>query len=217
MRERLRRRRRRRILGFVIVLLIVAAIVLVALLTKPKSRPEPETYYPTTYRSIIEKYSQEFSLDPAHVAAVIFCESTYRPEAVSYLDARGLMQIMPKTGQWIAEKLDDQEDYELQKLFEPETNIRYGCWFLSYLSRKYDGDLRRITAAYHAGEGTVGKWLKDPAISSDGVNLDNIPSEVTDDYVTKVLKTYEIYKELYAQPEPSPTQVAGLKLSHCTA
>ncbi len=213
---RKRNRRRRRLIGLAVLLFIVA-IVFVALITKPKPPTEPEVYYPMTYRSIIEKCSQEFDLDPAHVAAVIFCESTYRPEALSYADARGLMQIVPKTGKWIAEKLGDEENYSDDKLFDPETNIRYGCWFLSYLNQKYDGDIRRITAAYHAGEGTVAKWLKDSTNSDDGINLENIPSDVTGDYVTKVLKTYEIYKELYAQPEPSPTQVASLEFGNFAA
>ncbi|MEG0144431.1 MAG: lytic transglycosylase domain-containing protein, partial [Clostridia bacterium] len=120
---------------------------------------------------------------------------SFRPEAVSSAGAVGLMQIMPQTGKWVAEKLGEG-DYQLQKLTDPETNIRYGCWYLNYLNGRFDEDMTKVTAAYHAGGGRVNEWLEDEANSKDGKKLSNIPSDVTRAYVKNVYAAYEKYKEI---------------------
>lgn len=155
--------------------------------------------YPVIYRDTIEKYANERGLDPAHVAAVIYCESSYQPTAVSSVGARGLMQIMPDTGGWIAEKLKETDTYMVDRLFEPELNIRFGCWYLEYLSNRFGGDLRKITAAYHAGGTRVDQWLKDEAYSKDGITLEDVPAGATNQYVKHIEATYEKYKELYGK------------------
>ena len=152
--------------------------------------------YPVEYEDLIRAYAQENGLEPAYVAAVILAESSYRPEAVSSADARGLMQIVPSTGEWIAGKLD--ETFFEEALFEPATNIRYGCWYLGFLMDRYGGDMRCASAAYHQGQGTVDAWLRDPALSSDGRTLDRIDSSATEKYVDRILKYYEQYEKIYA-------------------
>lgn len=198
-RSRRRRRKIQRSIVLLILFLLLVGVGAYFILNFPKQAQEAQ--YPMEYTTAIRKYSQEFGLAPAHVAAVILCESSYRPQAVSNVGAMGLMQIMPETGKWIAQKLDVEDVYTDDSLFDPETNIRFGCWFLSYLMEKYDGDMTRTTAAYHAGEGTVKKWLQEEENSPDGVNLSSIPSSVTNNYVKKVLHAYEKYKPLYAQEE----------------
>ncbi len=153
--------------------------------------------YPVAYEEHIRTYAAENGIPPAYAAAVILAESSYRPEIVSYADARGLMQILPSTGEWIAGKYG--EEFTAEDLFDPETNIRYGCWYLGFLMNRYDGDMRCASSAYHAGQGTVDKWLADPAISTDGKHLDNIPSEATGTYVNRILKYYEKYEEIYSE------------------
>ena len=128
---------------------------------------------------------------------MILAESSYRPEAVSSVNAQGLMQILPSTGEWLAGKYD--EAYVEGCLFDPETNIRYGCWYLGFLMDRYGGDMRCSSAAYHSGQGTVDKWLKDPAYSSDGRTLNVIPGANADTYVKRILEYYEKYEELYAE------------------
>ena len=106
------------------------------------------------------------------------------------------MQLLPSTAEWIAGKLG--ETYAEGSLFNPETNIRYGCWYLGFLMQRYHGDMRLSSSAYHAGQGTVDKWLQNPDYSPDGVTLAVIPYETTDTYVQRVLRYYEKYAELYA-------------------
>ena len=153
--------------------------------------------YPVAYEDLIRACAAENGLDPAYPAAVILAESSYQPEAVSSANAQGLMQLLPDTADWIAGKFD--ETYAEGCLFDPETNIRYGCWYLGFLMRRYNGDMTCASAAYHAGQGTVDKWLADPAYSADGATLDRIGYGSTETYVQRVLKYYEKYAEIYAR------------------
>ncbi len=155
--------------------------------------------YPLLYPELIEHYSAEYGLDPAFIASIIWCESTFNSDAVSSAGARGLMQIMPDTGKWLAGKFDEEDNFDPEQLFDPETNIRYACWYLSYLSGLFDSNLQNMAAAYHAGQGTVTDWLANPAISEDGKTLHDIPDSnpQTSNYIGKVTQTMGIYRELY--------------------
>lgn len=195
-RRRRKKRRAKGPVGATLAALLILAIIGVGayyILFYPKT--VEKVVYPLDYVDIIEKYSAEYGLEPARVAAVIYCESSFRPAVVSSAGAVGLMQIMPSTGEWIAKKLD-LESYDETLLTSPDYNIRMGCWYLNYLDERFDFDMKKSTAAYHAGGGSVDKWLDDPANSSDGVTLDSIPSKVTGDYVSNVIDATEKYKEI---------------------
>ena len=199
--QRKRRARRMRAVLKLIQVLTIAVLVLgiggLGVWMLLERRPEMTiTTYPVEYEELIRQYAAENEIPPAYVAAVILAESSYRPEAVSQVNAQGLMQILPSTAEWIAGKFD--ESYMEGCLFDPETNIKYGCWYLGFLMRRYDGSMRCSSAAYHAGQGTVDKWLADPAYSSDGKTLDKIASDATGTYVERVLKYSEKYEEIYA-------------------
>ncbi|MEE0299374.1 MAG: lytic transglycosylase domain-containing protein, partial [Christensenellales bacterium] len=80
--------------------------------------------HPLYYADTITAYADAQELDPALVAAVILCESSYDPKAESRLGARGLMQLMPDTAEWVAHKLgEDGADYSFDNLYDPQTNI----------------------------------------------------------------------------------------------
>lgn len=194
-RRKVRRARKARWIAPLFMVLLMLAVGYYALVF-PKN--VHEIAYPLSYRDLIVKYSARYELDPARVAAVIYCESSFRPEAVSSEGARGLMQIMPETGKWIAKKLDEP-GYSDSWLFDPETNIRYGCWYLSYLDGRYGSDLTKATAAYHAGGSKVDEWLSDKQYSGDGVTLTSIPYDSTRAYVAAVKSAYEHYKEIFAK------------------
>jgi len=150
------------------------------------TRPEVTVRtYPVEYEALIRIRATDNGIDPAWVASIILAESDYQPEAVSSANAQGLMQLLPDTARWIAGKFD--ETYEEGCLFDPETNVRYGCWYLGWLYGRFDGDMTCATAAYHAGQGQVDAWLADPACSDDGKTLSRIPFETTDTYVKRVL------------------------------
>jgi len=180
-----------------LIAVVVAAVVVVAVVLGVfVAMPELEKkQYKLEYKDLIETYSAEYNLDPYFVAAVIHTESGFDPEAVSSAGAIGLMQIMPETGEWIAGKLKI-ENFSTDMLHDPEANIEMGCWYLSFLKERFDA-LPEIMAAYNAGHNKVKEWLEDPQYSQDGKTLTNIPYGQTDNYVKKVTKAYEKYKEYY--------------------
>lgn len=150
-----------------------------------------------TYQSLIERYAAEYNLRPAFVAAIIRNESSFRTDAESSVGARGLMQLMPDTAEWIAGKIGDS-NYSFDHLYDAETNIRYGCWYLNYLSKLFRGDAVLVSSAYHAGQTTVTRWLSDKNISSDGVTIpvDKLPDGPTKQYAGRVTTSYGIYEAL---------------------
>lgn len=154
-----------------------------------------------TWQDLIEHYAGVYNLDPAFVTAIIRNESSFRATAVSSVGARGLMQMMPDTAEWIAGKLN--EPYDFDRLFDPETSIRYGCWYLGYLAELFNGNTVLVCAAYHAGQGEVWSWLGDTSVSPDGVNVPiaQIPIKNTRIYAERVTYAYGIYEKLlYTDP-----------------
>ena len=102
------------------------------------------------------------------------------------------MQILPATGKFIADSIG--EEFNEKSLYSYETNIKYGTYYISYLSKKF-ADLSCVAAAYNAGEGNVSYWLT--KYSDDGIRLNHIPYEETEKYVNKVIYNYNRYKSKY--------------------
>ena len=190
-----RRRQRRRTLLTIFASALIVLIALGAWALFGRGRMDLSRY-PMTYAPEIRAAAAEFSLDPAYVASVVLAESSFDAEAVSSAGAIGLMQIMPATGEWIAGKLED-EPFDVQRLYQPEVNLRYGCWYLRFLLDRYDGDMYTASTAYHQGQGRVDQWLEDPEYSEDGRTLTAISSAVTDTYVNRIMESYAHYQELY--------------------
>ena len=190
-----RRRRRRRTFFAILAAALIVLIALGAWALFGRDRVDLSRY-PMTYAPEIRAAAAEFSLDPAYVASVVLAESSFDAEAVSSVGAIGLMQIMPATGEWIAGKLED-EPFDVQRLYQPEVNLRYGCWYLRFLLDRYDEDMYTASTAYHQGQGRVDQWLEDPQYSQDGRTLTAISSAVTDTYVNRIMESYANYQELY--------------------
>lgn len=154
--------------------------------------------YPLMYKDHVNKYSKTYEIDPFLVMAVIRSESSFDENATSKKDARGLMQISDKTGNWAAESLL-LENYNKESLYDPETNIRIGTWYLNKLINQFQ-DIEVALAAYNAGSGNVQSWLGDKEFSQDGKTLKAIPFNETRDYISKVQKSYDIYTKIYWHP-----------------
>ena len=148
--------------------------------------------YPLKYKERILVSSAQFDLPPEVVASVINTESSFNKSAVSGGGAMGLMQILPATGEFIAESLGI-ENFDDSMLYQPDINIEFGCFYLRYLLNKFD-DEKTAFAAYNAGEGIVKKWLSDKNFSPDGLTLTKIPYAETANFVKKVLNGINIYK-----------------------
>ncbi|MBE6874795.1 lytic transglycosylase domain-containing protein [Ruminococcus sp.] len=153
--------------------------------------------YPTDYEEYVLKYSEEFEVDPVLIFSVIKVESNFQPRATSNVGARGLMQLMSDAYDWVKFRLDDDSE-SFDDMYDPEINIKYGSYYLSFLMERYDGSIDLTAAAYHCGMGLVDSWLEDGTISAENFDVNDIPEEndQTSHYVNKINDAYSAYKEL---------------------
>lgn len=152
--------------------------------------------YPQKYCELVEKYSAKYGVNKNLVFAVIKTESNFDPSAESDVGARGLMQLMEDAYDWVGYRMEDKRGIDYDSMFVPEYNIQYGTYLLMLLYNEY-GDEATALAAYHSGRGNVNNWLKDGSLSSDGKVLNDIPSAATKHYVSKVMRAYDAYNNLY--------------------
>ncbi len=143
--------------------------------------------YPLRYQQIVRAHAENYELDPALLAAVIYTESRFNAGARSNAGAIGLMQLLPDTAEGIAVRTGG-EAFVVDDLYVPELNVRYGSWYLRHLIDRY-GDERTALAAYHAGQGNVDRWRK------QGVGI-QFPE--TRSYVAKVEHAKDVYARAYA-------------------
>lgn len=180
-------------MDLIIIIIIISAIAFLGV--KSNLITKATDYYNNKreYSDIIENKSDEYNVPQSVIYAVIQQESRFDASAESRVGARGLMQIMEITSDWI-DKKRNLDSKSWNDMFDPEKNIDYGVWLLKYLFDLY-GDWDTVYAAYNAGFNKVNSWLKDSNYSSDGVHLDFIPYEETDNYVKKV-KAYQDWYEI---------------------
>lgn len=139
-------------------LFVAAAVLAGTFISVRETKPElyEQFRYPLKYRAIIHGHAENYRLEPALLAAVIYQESRFRPRARSSSGALGLMQLLPETAKGIATRTGGTR-FLLSDLFDPELNVRYGSWYLRHLLDKY-GDERLALAAYNAGQRNVDSW-----------------------------------------------------------
>ncbi|MEZ4357367.1 MAG: lytic transglycosylase domain-containing protein [Eubacteriales bacterium] len=175
----------------IIVLLVLAVLAAAAYFGYPQLQ---KYLYPLKYEEEILNETANFDLSSALIAAMIYTESGFDEDSESAAGAVGLMQIMPDSGEWIAGKLGIE--FKDSMLKDPDTNIKLGCWYVSYLLDRFS-DTETMLAAYNAGPNKVADWLSDVSYSSDGKTLNSIPYGETEKYVEKVQGAYDVYKKIY--------------------
>ena len=174
-------------------LFVTALVALVALAATSAwvFRSEPDWYlrarYPLSYEASIRANAEERGLDPALLAAVVYVESRFDPNAHSEAGAIGLMQLLPETAEGIALRTGGSR-FVIADLRDPDINIRYGSWYLDHLVDLY-GSTDLALAAYHAGQGNVDRWLASGA---------GIAFPETRDYVAEVGRVRRVYEDAYA-------------------
>lgn len=183
-------------LSFLIVASVIIAIGVQVLPSMGLTRRLMQTQYPIKYQNFVEKYAAEFSLEQELVFAIIRTESKFDPYAVSKTGARGLMQIQSETAEDCFRELH-LSNFTSDALFDPEVNIRIGCYYFSKLLKRYEGKVSLAVAAYNGGLGNVEKWLQDKEYTNAQGELVKIPFSETRNYVMRVNRAYEKYCELY--------------------
>ncbi|MFQ5586277.1 MAG: transglycosylase SLT domain-containing protein [Thermodesulfobacteriota bacterium] len=154
---------------------------------------------PLGYAETVDISASEYGVDPLLIYAVIMQESGFDPESFSRAGAMGLMQIMPATGEYIADGMGELNGLNRHNLFHPETNIHFGAWYLRRLLERFDGSVPYALAAYNAGPGRVSSWLEGRQGGDMDEFIEDIPFRETRNYVKKVLGYYDAYRRLYGE------------------
>jgi soluble lytic murein transglycosylase len=192
-----RRRRRQGLRRLALLLAVVGGAVAIVLASPWADQAVQEVTLPLHHEDIIRQQADDKDLDPALIAGVIFAESHFRDQT-SHAGAEGLMQLMPETADYIAEKSGGTA-FVRGDLATPQVNIAYGSWYLRYLLDKYDDRVVLALAAYNAGQGNVDRWLADVGARGEQFRAaDHIPFPETRSYVRTVLEARDDYRHEYA-------------------
>ena len=195
-RRRTRKRAYRRLR--LILLALAAAVAAAAVFATWGDKAVKELQLPLRHDDVIRQQARDKNLDPALIAGVIYVESRFRDQT-SHAGAKGLMQLMPSTADYIARKSGGTE-FVQGDLADPQINIAYGSWYLRYLLQRYHGNEVLALAAYNAGEGKVDEWWRDAADRGETFRVaDHIPFPETREYVARVMSARRAYRREYAR------------------
>lgn len=164
--------------------------------------------FPRAYRSIVEHEASLRGIDPFFVWAIMRRESGFSIDTVSSANARGLLQVLPRTGSSIAKKLNESPPSP-DELFSPEVNIHLGTWYLNELNKRFAHPVT-AAAAYNAGPSAVLKWVEASGNLPVDLFVESIPFKETRGYVKQVCADIANYHALYSDvtaPLPFPLEL----------
>jgi soluble lytic murein transglycosylase len=150
----------------------------------------------TYFGDLILSEAAAYGLDGTLLLSLVRQESLFEGFATSYAAARGLTQVIPSTGQNIADQLGWPPDYTAEDLYRPLVSVRFGTYYLSRQLVRYEGDMYAALAAYNAGPGNADIWNEiapdDPDLFLEILRLDQ-PQQ----YIRSIQEVYAIYQALY--------------------
>jgi soluble lytic murein transglycosylase len=187
-------RRRRRTIG---LLAFAGIVALAVLLLRPLfTTAVRDLSLPLAHEQTIREQANDKRLDPSLIAGVIYAESKFS-DATSPVGALGLMQLMPDTAHFIAQRSGGTR-FTTEDLSTPDINIAYGSWYLRYLLDRYEGDEVLALAAYNGGMGNVDQWVAEAGARGERLRVADIPFPETREYVGRVLDARRDYRATYA-------------------
>ncbi len=161
----------------------------------PFSLPEDmlRDLYPRPYLNSVKSYANLYGIEGEMVYGLMRQESMFRETAKSRSGAMGLMQIMPRTGKWLANRLNLRDP----NFFEPDISIRLGTKYFSDLIKNYDLDFRWAAIAYNGGPGNLRKWKRRYYREDFNLFLENIPVAEPRNYCRITYENYLHYNITY--------------------
>ena len=163
-------------------------------IAKAKYWDDIDVRFPLSYSDKVLENSVQHNLNPVIIYGLIRRESAFNEKAHSPSGARGLMQIMPRTGRDIAKNLKERWRGN-NSLYNPVTNLKYGSYYYQKLLTQFDGHYALALAAYNAGPHRVKKWLPESEALPADIWIETIPFRETREYVTNVLAYALIYQQ----------------------
>jgi len=153
--------------------------------------------YPSPYAAAVVQHSARYGVAPHLIYAIMRQESLYNPSATSWVGARGLMQVMPTTGEGIAASLGIP-DFSPDDLYDPARSIQFGAYYISDQIRTMDGSVQGALAAYNGGPGNAMRWAQGTTVADPDLFLMSIDYGETRHYVEAVYSFYGAYRRLYS-------------------
>jgi len=150
--------------------------------------------FPQSYWKLVQRQARANGLDPYLVMGLIRQESAFDARATSPADARGLMQVLPKTASRSTRASRIRSAGA--RLYNPAYNVRFGCIYLRSLLKEFNGKPELALAAYNAGDFRVRDWMKSNSFRDSLEFLEAIPIHATRVYVESVLRDAAIYRQL---------------------
>ncbi len=167
---------------------------------RTKAEFDFEQRYPTPFRESVVRRAKDIGLDPAYVYGLIRQESRFVMDARSHVGASGLMQVMPATARWTANKLG-MNGFRADQLNDRDINIAIGTGYLKLVLDDFAGSMPMAAAAYNAGPSRPRAWRNGPVLEG-AAWAENVPFQETRDYVKKVLANTTFYAAmLTGQPQ----------------
>lgn len=176
---------------------------MLALSVRSESYSEEKLFenYPKAFNQIVEPHAKRIGLDPYLTYSIMKAESDFDKDAISWVGAVGLMQIMPYTGFRIAKEMGDR-GYQFDRLHYPHVNISYAQYYIQRLLKHFDGSLVLALASYNGGPEAVIRWLERCRDCEVDEFVESIGYRETRRYVKKVIKNYAVYKSFYEEELP---------------
>ena len=157
--------------------------------------------FPIPFRQAIQTHSQQQSLDPFLVAALIRQESEFNPKVISYANAYGLMQLLPATGRELAKHFGVRR-LKAAQLLTADRNLQLGTFYFRNLLNSFGGQVELALASYNAGPGRANLWKSWGPFREQPEFIEAVPFHQTRGYIQIVLRNADVYKRLYAGRVP---------------
>ena len=200
---------------------VVSAVLLLLVFVTISSNPFWRTMYPIRYQQTIQQAADDADVNPLLIASVIRTESKFHTQDVSHAGAIGLMQLMPDTAQWMANRLEAGQSpigigqspalspsgspnaiapqSTKRDLSEPTFNILLGTWYIRYLISQFHGNQVAAIAAYNAGPQRVKLWIQSGIWNGQLETITAIPVGETRHFVDRVFYNLTLYTKIYGQ------------------
>lgn len=156
-----------------------------------------EIFFPLIAWPTIKQEAKRYGVDPYMAAGLIRQESVFNPNAISRVGARGLMQVMPATGQVIS-KRQGIGTISAADLYNPALNIKIGMNYLAQMIGQF-GRIEYAAAAYNAGPARAQRWIAERGSMDIEDWIESIPFTETRGYVQGVLRYAANYRRLYKE------------------